>query len=164
MRSAHAPETSLSRLATASAKPSITPRANAPPPASVARNAGSSATIISLATSAKKLTQPSARTWRGSRSLATVEQREHARLDGGHRDTRALGPAAAALPGLRGEEHGALLGRGRQQAVAAAHQRRVERDHVHQVAHAELLLRQPARDAQLRQRERGIEEELAGVV
>src|SRR5258707_621975 len=163
MRSAQAPETSFRRLAIASARPSIAPSANAPPPESVARKAGKSATIISLAMSARKLTQPRARTSRGS-FLATVEQREHALLDGGHRDDAALGLAAARAPGLRREEHRAFLRRRGQEAVAAAHERRVERDHVHQVAHPELLLRQAPGDVQPRQRELRIEEELAGVV
>src|SRR5689334_2680352 len=104
MRSAQAPETSLSRLAIASAKPSITPSASAPPPESVARNAGSSATIISPATSAKKLTQPRASTSRGS-FLVTVEQREHALLHRGHRDDAALRLAAASTPARGCEEH-----------------------------------------------------------
>src|SRR4051812_19627998 len=62
-RSAHLPERYLNTLAVASAAPSMTPIASAPPP-SETRNAGRSGTTMSLATSPKKETTPSQKTFR----------------------------------------------------------------------------------------------------
>src|SRR5258708_3103921 len=101
---------------------------------------------MSLDMSVKRLTMPSANTSRGSerhellrravswvmsRFVLALEQREHAVLDRGHGHQSLDRFGSTDAEASRAQEHGPVQRILGQAAVAAAHELRIERDHVH---------------------------------